>query len=570
MVAKNVFDRYFSVQTDDEPLARRGMLLNILILVMIITDLTILLKDVILGPFRLDYLFAELLGFFVFGMLYWYTRRGHRWPSYVFLAFLVLLTPVAYKWNPASSSVIAAAASVAMVPLIAPAWLCILVAAVEALLLYVSSFVSQQPLPDPMTVIILGLLGVVSWLSSSIIENALRETQRHARTLAETNRELQASRALLEDYTRELERRADYLETSAEVSRSATSILDAEQLIQQTVDLIRERFGLYYVGLFLLDATGQWAVLRAGTGEAGRAMLARGHRLKVGEGMIGWCIANAQARIALDASEDVMRVAPPELPETRSEAALPLRSRGRVIGALTIQSDQPGVFDQNVVVVLQTMADQVAVAIDNARLFSEAQEALEAMRRAYGELSREAWSELLHAQPDLAYRSDERGVTKAESIWRPEMERALQEGQTVILDGDLSRSQDGGTDTEAKRPLAVPIKVRGQVIGVLDTYKPDYAGEWTSEEVSLLETLADQLGMALESARLLDETRRHATREQMLAEITARVRASMNPETILRTAVRELGLALGADRASVHLNVERGLGTSSPQDQDSE
>ena len=323
MVAKNVFDRYFSVQTDDEPLARRGMLLNILILVMIITDLTILLKDVILGPFRLDYLFAELLGFFVFGMLYWYTRRGHRWPSYVFLAFLVLLTPVAYKWNPASSSVIAAAASVAMVPLIAPTWLCILVAAVEALLLYVSSFVSQQPLPDPMTVIILGLLGVVSWLSSSIIENALRETQRHARTLAETNRELQASRALLEDYTRELERRADYLETSAEVSRSATSILDAEQLIQQTVDLIRERFGLYYVGLFLLDATGQWAVLRAGTGEAGRAMLARGHRLKVGEGMIGWCIANAQARIALDASEDVMRVAPPELPETRSEAALP-------------------------------------------------------------------------------------------------------------------------------------------------------------------------------------------------------------------------------------------------------
>ena len=570
MVAKKVFDRYLNVQTDDEPPARRGMLLNILILVMIVTDLTILLKDIILGPFRLDYLFVELLGFFVFGMLYWYTRRGHRWPSYVFLAFLVFLTPVAYKWDPTSSLVITAAVSVAMVPLIAPAWLCIPVAAMEALLLYVSSFVFQQPFPDLMLVIVLGLLGAVSWLSSSIIENALRETRRHARTLAETNRELQASRALLEDYTRELERRADYLETSAEVSRSATSILDTEQLIQQTVELIRERFGLYYVGLFLLDATGQWAVLRAGTGEAGRAMLAPGYRLKVGEGMIGWCIANAQARIALDADKDMVRVAPSELPETRSEAALPLRSRGQVIGALTIQSDQPGAFDQNVVVVLQTMADQVAVAIDNARLFAEAQEALEATRRAYSELSRKAWSELLHAQPDLVYCSDERGVTKMESIWRPEMEQALQDGRTIILDGDLSRSQGGEIDTEAKHSLAVPIKVRGHVIGVLDTYKPEHAGEWTPEEISLLETLADQLGMALESARLLDETRRRAARDQMLAEITARVRASMNPETILRTAVRELGLALGTDRASVHLNPARGLGTSSPQNQDSE
>lgn len=567
---KNILDRYFNVQSEDELVARKGRLFNFIVLVTSVAVLLTLFKDIVFGPTVPEYLALEILSLIIFGVLYWYTRRGHRWPPQVFLTFMALLMPYAFRQDFQNPKVLALAAPVVMVPLVASSRLCIPVAAAEVVMLYVISFASDYPSPDPIAVIVLGVLGMVSWLSSSIIENALREAQHHARTLAETNRELQASRALLEDYTRELERRADYLETSAEVSRSATSILDTEQLIQQTVELIRERFGLYYVGLFLLDATGQWAVLRAGTGEAGRAMLARGHRLKVGEGMIGWCIANAQARIALDASEDMVRVAPPELSETRSEAALPLRSRGRVIGALTIQSDQPGVFDQNVVVVLQTMADQVAVAIDNARLFAEAQEALEATRRAYGELSREAWAELLHAQPDLAYRSDERGVTKAESIWRPEMERALQEGRTITLDGDQSRSQDGGTDTEAKRPLAVPIKVRGHVIGVLDTYKPDHAGEWTSEEVSLLETLADQLGMALESARLLDETRRHATRDQMLADITARVRASMNPETILRTAVRELGLALGADRASVHLNVGRGLGTSAPQDQDSE
>ena len=344
--------------------------------------------------------------------------------------------------------------------------------------------------------------------------------------------------------TRDLERRSAYLEASAQVGHAAASILETDQLMRQVVDLIREQFGLYYVGLFLVE--GEWAVLRAGTGEAGRIMLARGHRLRVGAGMIGWSIANAQARVALEAGEDAVRRVAAELPETRSEAALPLRSRGRVIGALTVQHVQPGAFDRDTIVVLQTMADQVAVALDNARLFAEAQAAMEAEHRAYGELSRAAWRDLLRARPDLAYRSDEHGVTGAGDVWRPEMEQAWREGRTVQIPNSQSPTPN---------PLAVPIKVRGHVIGVLDTHKPGDAGAWTPEEVALLEALTGRLGEALESARLFQDTQRRAAREQLTREITDKMRRAVSVEGIAQTAVDELYRVLGTSRAFVRLGV---------------
>ncbi len=174
------------------------------------------------------------------------------------------------------------------------------------------------------------------------------------------------------------------MEASARVSHAAASILDPDQLMAQVVELIREHFGLYYVGLFLVDEAGEWAVLRAGTGVAGQAMLSRGHRIRVGQGMVGWSVAQDQARVALQAEADAMRLSPGELPDTQSEAALPLRTREAVVGALTVQSTEPDAFDERMLSALQVMADQVAVALDNARLYVESQEALEAVRRAYG------------------------------------------------------------------------------------------------------------------------------------------------------------------------------------------
>ena len=135
----------------------------------------------------------------------------------------------------------------------------------------------------------------------------------------------------------ESQHRSYLLQTGAEVSRTTSSILNEDELINYSVNLIRDQFDFYYVGLFLIDQAREWAVLRSGTGAAGRRQLAKGHRLKVGgDSMIGWSVKHRQARIALDVGEDAVHFENPDLPDTRSEMALPLLSRSEVIGALTV------------------------------------------------------------------------------------------------------------------------------------------------------------------------------------------------------------------------------------------
>ncbi len=183
------------------------------------------------------------------------------------------------------------------------------------------------------------------------------------------------------------------LQAAAEVSRATTLLRDPDELLRQVVDLVQERFNLYYVGLFLVDEAKQWAMLRAGTGEAGQTMIAQGHKLAVaGESMIGRCVADDQARIALDVGQEPARFDNPLLPETRSEMALPLHSRGQVIGAMTVQSVVEAAFDEADIAVMQTMADQVAVALDNSRLFVETQAALKEMEAVHRQYLREAWA----------------------------------------------------------------------------------------------------------------------------------------------------------------------------------
>jgi GAF domain-containing protein/HAMP domain-containing protein len=372
--------------------------------------------------------------------------------------------------------------------------------------------------------------------------------------------------------TQDLERRSAYLEASAEVSRAAASILDTEDLMRQVVDQIREQFDLYYVGLFLVErassdqTAGQWAVLRAGTGQAGQAMLARGHRLKVGEGsMIGWCIANAAPRVALQAELDQVRAVTAELPDTRSELAIPLRSRGQVLGALSVQDTQPHAFDEVAIAALQTMADQVAVALENARLFAENQAALEASRKAYGEMSREAWAELLRTRSEWTVVSDSRGETLTKGVWRPEMTRAAQEGRVVT--GDLDSSVETGA-LRSGYPLAVPVKVRGDVVGVLDTFKPQEEGDWTEEELETLQEIADQLAQTLDSARLYQDTQLRAAREQLAAEIATHMRETLDIETVLKITADEVYQALDLDELTICLSSGAAVGQGLATQQD--
>jgi len=346
---------------------------------------------------------------------------------------------------------------------------------------------------------------------------------------------------MVEGRTRDLARRSVQLEAAAQVARDAAAVLDMRELLSRVVTLISERFGFYHTGIFLVDPTGEWAVLQAASSEGGQQMLARGHRLRVGvEGIVGYVTGLGEPRVALDIGADAVYFDNPDLPETRSEMALPLVARGEIIGALDVQSMEPAAFSDEDVAVLQTLADQVALAISNVRLFEQVQRGLEAERRAYGELSREAWREVIHARPNLGFLSDEHGISSANDLWDPEMETALRTGEVAL----------GAEDGTA---LAMPISIRGQVIGVVDAHKADDAGEWTPEEVTLLKTLTDQLGVALESARLYQDAQRRAIRERLTREITDKMRRAADVEGILQTAVDEIFDLLGTSHAFVRL-----------------
>ena len=368
------------------------------------------------------------------------------------------------------------------------------------------------------------------------------------RTMTERLRRLIAQlESRVQERTQALEQRTAYLEASMEVGHVAASTLDMDILMQQVVDLIQERLDVYYVGLFLVGQSQEWAELQVGTGDVGRQLRARGLRVPVGKGsLVGSSIMHRRAYVIRDVTQDTLRMALPELPDTRAEVALPLQVRGEVIGALTVEDTRVGTFDTAMVSVLQSMVDQVAVALQNARLFSELQVALEAERRAYGEMIGEAWAERLRAQGELHY------------------VREL-DGQVRALRGDqpspevLAAQREGARIAGKQASVALPIKVRDLAVGAIQFRKPEAAQSWSAGELELLETLIEQLGVALESARLYDDTQRRAAREQLTGEITGRIRESLDVEQVLQIAVREIGNSLGIE-TEVWLGAEEDQG----------
>lgn len=363
----------------------------------------------------------------------------------------------------------------------------------------------------------------------------------------------------------DIQRRASRLLAAAEISRVTTSILTLDELLPQAVDLIRERFDLYYAGIFLVDDSQRWAILRAGTGEAGRVMLARNHRLEVGgASMIGMCVAQGEARITSDTHREALHRRNPLLPETRSELALPLVSRGRVIGAMTIQDTRPGAFTKEDITTLQTMADQLANVIENARLLRRMEQNMHELELATGQLTRESWRSFLeNYRRSFGYRYRLIDVEPATDLL-PEAQAALQQRKTVATSVSSTGAVEVGEETgQAHGALSVPIRVRNEVLGVLDLRFD--APEVPSEAIVLVEQVAARLGAALESARLLEESRRTAIFEQVTGELSAQMRTSLDIDQVLQNAVREMVSTLNFARVEVRLSGEELVGTAAEE-----
>jgi GAF domain-containing protein len=548
----------------------------------------------------------------------------------------------------------------------------------------------------------------------SVVRN-LTERDRLA-VLNQANAELRDLRDTLEY---RVEARTEQLRASAEVGQAAAAILDPAQLLQRVTGLITDRFGFYYAAVFILNDAGTAAVLREATGEAGRVLKARAHQLELDKpSMVGYAITQRKARLALDVGADPVRFANPLLPDTRSEIALPLIAGDRVLGALDVQSTQAAAFDESSAVVLQSMADQIAVALNNAEQFKQTE--LQARRQsnlnqfsrrlfaaattedlyralatalpdivphdylslalAQGGALREyqlqaaadqvltegsacslqntlsgrafttrqpvvsrnlaedrslddagrlaqlgyhsalclplnigerilgtlnfasqrpeayslenaAWLEQLAGQIGAALETLRLAQAQQTSLremevltrqlsgqaWAKRWQRQAAEAVHFARSGlavDLPAStpeleavmthpaplaragSDGTSSSPYQAALAVPIVLRGEVLGGLQVGEVSQSREWTEDDLTFMQAVADQVALALDNARLIEETQQRAERERLVADISSRMFAANDLETIVQIASEELGRILKVKQTTVTVRAE--------------
>lgn len=371
--------------------------------------------------------------------------------------------------------------------------------------------------------------------------------------LLDTNRALEDVTTNLEQRiearTMELERanqqvqvRATRLQIISEISHEITSNVDQKpkELLDRIVRSISEKLGFYHVGIFLLDENREFAVLRASNSEGGQRMLSRNHQLKVGGiGIVGYVSQGGRPRIALDAGSDAVFFNNPDLPKTRSEIALPLKYGSTIIGVLDVQSTFASAFNEEDSNLLSTLTDQIAIVIATILANERGGTGLSSQNI----INRGEKLKSRKIQSGYSYLPDGT-ISSAVLASNPTIDQAIATGETVIL-----------TQPSKNIPstLAVPVKFRDRVIGIIHIEAADANRKWTDDEVILIQSISDRAAFALENARLFEETSRRAEQEETIASVTTQIGASTDFNHILQTTIQELGRALGASRSFIQL-----------------
>ena len=412
------------------------------------------------------------------------------------------------------------------------------------------------------TVLISTGAGVLNLLTQRL-RRALTDAEKNEQAQVQANKELLALQETLEkrvaERTTELElanqdneNRAKQFRAVAQVAHATTANESLETFLPRLAILISEQFGFYHTGIFLIDENREYAVLRAANSEGGKKMLVRGHKLQIGQtGMVGFVSATGLPRIALDVGDDAVYFDNPDLPNTRSEITLPLRSADTIIGVLDVQSTESSAFRDEDIEILSTLADQVAVAIQNASSYATMQELLEEERQVSGTYIQDAWRTLQSEDSGIGYRVIGKEI---DPLTRPltssYIKKAIEERQTV-------------TESGRNATIAIPIRLRDEVIGVMDI-RTSSDHDWDEDEVDIAEAVADRLSLALETSLLIRSTQRRAEIERITADISSKIGATTQFDSILRTAAEELSRVLGGSEVLVQIqSLENTNGTES-------
>ncbi|GAB1469939.1 hypothetical protein MASR2M66_08160 [Chloroflexota bacterium] len=307
--------------------------------------------------------------------------------------------------------------------------------------------------------------------------------------------------------------RASLFESIARISRIINTSKNMERLLPQITETISDQLGFYHVGIFMVDAQREYAVLVAANSDGGKTMLARSHRLRIGgTGIVGYVTQSGSPRVALDVGKDSVYFDNPDLPETHSEVALPLKSGAEIIGALDVQSKLTNAFSEEDVNILSVLADQVSIAIQNARSFEQSREALEQAEHAARQLSETQWSEFLKQKQVSSFQFD--GVNTAQ----------------VKQDRQAQASN-----------LTIPILLRGVQIGAIKLSAPDADKKWDENEIAITQATAERASLAIETARLLQDAQKRAAKERTIGDISAKIGSLVNIDNIVQRTIQELG-----------------------------
>ena len=367
------------------------------------------------------------------------------------------------------------------------------------------------------------LAGVFNAMTSQLQELVARLEARVSERTAELETEKQKSDA-----------RAKQFEAVTKVASAISATQNLQELLPQISKVISEQFGFYHVGIFLNDPTNQYAILGAANSEGGQKMLQRSHQLKIGEqGIVGYVTQTGKPRIALDVGEDANYFTNPELPSTHSEMALPLKTGNQVIGALDIQSTEVGAFTDEDFETLSALADQVSLAIQNARLFDQTKKTLAEFESIQRQYIRETWSRLPKEEKLSGFRYSVAGAIPLED-------------ETNIATNE---------DMNGKREISVPIILRGETIGNLSVQVPK-SEHVSADQIDLIKAVAERVALSAENARLFEETTRRAERERIISDITSKIGVSVRTESILKTTAHELNQLFDGVEVLIKLKTE--------------
>jgi len=338
------------------------------------------------------------------------------------------------------------------------------------------------------------------------------------------------------DRTQDLESQTRWLRVAAEIVRDAASTKNLDELLTRSTSLILERFKFYHTGIFLLDNNNEYAALVASPTEAGRLMIGNSYKVRVGEvGIVGHVSASGEPQVILNKGIDAVHFNNPLLPDTRTQLAVPLKVESRVIGVLDVQSDQAQAFNAEEIAIMQIMADQLASAIERTRLLQTVERNLNELEGAYGQYTLESWSGSTEGiqTGNRGYRFDNiriQSITELTDLGK----EAFSTGETITSKGIQQTPEKQNT-------VAIPIKLRGQTIGVVTLKLKD---DYSRSTVPMIESATERLALSMESARLYEEARLRADREQSISRVTTAISTPTEYEEILQTTVREVGRML--------------------------